>query len=112
VHVPVTWAGTGTMAFTTFVLFHFVNAVNARLEHTTVFDHHTLRNGKLWTALGGVLALQVLAVHVPVIGRIVDVVPLSLGQWLVAASIASMLLIVEELRKAFARARMVQEAPR
>jgi hypothetical protein len=41
VHVPVTWAGTGTMAFTTFVLFHFVNAVNARLEHTTVFDHHT-----------------------------------------------------------------------
>jgi P-type Ca2+ transporter type 2C len=102
----------GTMAFTTFVLFQFVNAVNARLEHTTVFDRHTLRNGKLWTALAGVLALQILAVHVPVIGGIVDVVPLSLGTVARAASIASTLLIVEELRKALARARTAQKAPR
>jgi P-type Ca2+ transporter type 2C len=102
----------GTMAFTTFVLFQFVNAVTARLEHTTVFDRHTLRNGKLWTALAGVLALQILAVHVPVIGGIVDVVPLSLGQWLAAASIASTLLIVEELRKALVRARVGQKAAR
>jgi P-type Ca2+ transporter type 2C len=102
----------GTMAFTTFVLFQFVNAVNARLEHTTVFDRHTLRNGKLWGALGGVLALQILAVHVPVIGAIVDVVPLDLGQWLVAAGIASTLLLVEELRKALVRAGRARKAPR
>jgi P-type Ca2+ transporter type 2C len=102
----------GTMAFTTFVLFQFVNAINARLEHTSVFDRHTLRNGKLWAALAGVLALQILAVHVPTVGGIVDVVPLSLGQWFVAASIASTLLIVEELRKALARAHTAQKAPR
>jgi P-type Ca2+ transporter type 2C len=94
----------GTMAFTTFVLFQFVNAINSRLEHTTVFDKHTLRNGKLWIALAGVLALQILAVHVPVVGGVVDVVPLSLGQWLAAAGIASTLLVVEELRKALTRA--------
>ena len=102
----------GTMAFTTFVLFQFVNAVNARLEHTTVFVRHTLRNGKLWVALAGVLGLQILAVHVPVVGGIVDVVPLDLGQWLVAAGIASTLLLVEELRKALVRAGKPWKAPR
>ena len=101
----------GTMAFTTFVLFQFVNAVNARLEHTTVFDRHTLRNGKLWLALAGVLALQILAVHVPTIGVVVDVVPLSLEQWLAAAGIACTLLVVEELRKALARVAMARKAP-
>ncbi len=93
----------GTMAFTTFVLFQFVNAINARLEHTTVFDRHTLRNGKLWAALAAVLGLQILAVHVPTVGGFVDVVPLRLGQWLTAAAIASSLLVVEELRKLLAR---------
>ncbi len=102
----------GTMAFTTFVLFQFVNAVNARLEYTTVFDRHTLRNGKLWSALAGVLALQIVAVHVPVIGGLVDVVPLSPGQWSTAAGIASTLLLVEELRKALTRASISRKASR
>jgi P-type Ca2+ transporter type 2C len=94
----------GTLAFTTFVLFQFVNAVNARLEHTTVFDRHTLRNGKLWLALSGVLFLQILAIHLPALGGFVDVVPLTLGQWLLAAGVASTLLLVEETRKALSRA--------
>ena len=102
----------GTMAFTTFVLFQFINAVNARLEYTTVFDRHTLRNGKLWSALAGVLALQIVAVHVPVIGGLVDVVPLSPGQWSTAAGIASTLLLVEELRKALTRASISRKASR
>jgi P-type Ca2+ transporter type 2C len=93
----------GTLAFTTFVLFQFANAINARLEHTTVFDRHTLRNGKLWLALAGVLVLQILAVHLPGIGGFVDVVPLTLGQWLLAAVVASTLLLVEETRKALTR---------
>jgi P-type Ca2+ transporter type 2C len=102
----------GTMAFTTFVLFQFVNAINARLEHSTVFDRHTLRNGKLWLALAGVLVLQVLAVHLPGLGSIVDVVPLTLGQWLAAAGIASTLLVVEELRKGLARGIARRDASR
>jgi P-type Ca2+ transporter type 2C len=102
----------GTMAFTTFVLFQFVNAVNARLEHTTVFDRHTLRNGKLWGALAGVLTLQILAVHIPAVGGIVDVVSLDLGQWLSAAGIASTLLLVEELRKVLVRVGKPRKAPR
>jgi P-type Ca2+ transporter type 2C len=33
-----------TLAFTAFVLFQFFNAVNARVETTTVFSPHTLRH--------------------------------------------------------------------
>jgi hypothetical protein len=42
----------------------------------------------------------------------VDVVPLTLGQWLFAAGVASTLLLVEETRKALSRApRGHEEAP-
>jgi len=92
-----------TMAFTTFVLYQFVNAVNARLEETSVFTRHTLRNGKLWGALAGVLVLQIIAVHVPVVGGFIDVVPLTLGHWALAAATAMSLLVVEELRKLVGR---------
>jgi P-type Ca2+ transporter type 2C len=100
-----------TLAFTTFVLFQFVNAVNARVEHTSVFTRHTLRNGKLWLALAGVLALQILAVHNPVVGGIVDVVPLALEHWLLAAAVACVLLLVEEARKLLASA-LIRRATR
>ena len=96
----------GTMAFTTFVLFQFVNAVNARHEYSTVFHRHTLRNGKLWLALAGVLVLQIAAVHVSLLGSFVDVVPLTLAQWVQAAVVATSLLVVEEIRKAIGRSRM------
>ncbi|HSK24122.1 MAG TPA: cation-transporting P-type ATPase [Egicoccus sp.] len=106
------WAlGTGdsafatTLAFTTFVFFQFFNAVNARLEFDSVFTRHTLRNGKLWAALAGVLALQVLAVQVPAVGGLVDVVPLGWRHWLLAAGVAASLLVVEEVRKLLTRLR-------
>jgi P-type Ca2+ transporter type 2C len=94
-----------TLAFTTFVLFQFFNAVNARVETTTVFSRHTLRNGKLWTALAGVFVLQVAAVYVSPLQRIVDTVPLDLQHWLLAGATASSILLVEEVRKLIVRRR-------
>lgn len=52
-----------TLAFTTFVLFQFFNAFNARAEQGSAFNASFFRNGELWLALAGVLALQVMAVH-------------------------------------------------
>jgi P-type Ca2+ transporter type 2C len=92
-----------TLAFTTFVLFQFFNAVNARVETTTVFSRHTLRNGKLWVALGGVFVLQVAAVHLTPLQAIVDTVPLSVAHWLLAGATASTVLLVEEVRKLILR---------
>jgi P-type Ca2+ transporter type 2C len=101
-----------TLAFTTFVLFQFFNAVNARVETTTVFSRHTVRNGKLWAALAGVFVLQVAAVYVTPLQTIVDTVPLDLEHWLLAGATASTVLLVEEVRKLIVRRRATSSPDR
>jgi P-type Ca2+ transporter type 2C len=101
-----------TLAFTTFVLFQFFNAVNARVETTTVFSRHTLRNGKLWAALAGVFVLQVASVYFTPLQNIVDTVPLAIDHWLLAGATASSILVVEEIRKHILRRRAALDEPR
>jgi EamA domain-containing membrane protein RarD len=88
-----------TLAFTTFVLFQFFNAFNARAEHGSAFNANFFRNGKLWLALAGVLALQVMAVHWPPAQAIFGTVDLRLEDWLLAAAAASSVLLLDEARK-------------
>lgn len=87
-----------TMAFTTFVLFQLFNALNARVSHT-VFARHTLTNVRLWAALGGVLALQITAVHLGPAQRVFDTTALAPAQWGVAVATAATVVVAEELRK-------------
>jgi P-type Ca2+ transporter type 2C len=98
------------VAFTTFVLFQVGNALNARNEEATVFRRETLRNGKLWAALGGVVALQIAVVHVPWLQALFGTTALSLEDWGVAAAVASSVVWVEEARKALVRRRSGQAA--
>ncbi|HDP88446.1 MAG TPA: HAD family hydrolase [Thioalkalivibrio sp.] len=93
-----------TLAFTTFVLFQFFNVFNARAEHGTAFNANFLRNQKLWFALAGVLLLQVIAVHWPPAQAIFGTTDLSGTDWLLAAGVASSVLLLEELRKLVWRA--------
>jgi Ca2+-transporting ATPase len=93
----------GTMAFTTFVLFQFFNILNARDERRTVFRRDTFRNDKLWWSLVAVLALQVIAVHVPFAQNLFDLTSLTVTQWLACIAVASSILWLEELRKLGAR---------
>ena len=88
-----------TMAFTTFVLFQLVNALNARAESTTVFSRHTLTNRWLWTSLVTVALLHVVAVHTPWGQAIFDTVALTATQWALCIAIALSVLAVEELVK-------------
>jgi Ca2+-transporting ATPase len=88
-----------TLAFTTFVLFQFFNVFNARAEHRSAFNANFLRNGKLWLALLGVLLLQLAVVHWPPAQQIFGTTALSAGDWLLAAGVASSVLVLEELRK-------------
>ena len=92
-----------TLAFTTFVLFQFFNVFNARAEHGTAFNANFFRNGKLWLALASVLALQVLAVHWRPAQAIFATTDLQLGDWLLAGTVASSVLLLDELRKLLAR---------
>ena len=92
------------MAFTTFVLFQLFNALCARAETRSVFHRDTFTNGKLWTALGAVLVLQIAAVHVEAVQSVFGTADLEAKDWLVAVGVASLVLWVDELRKLGARA--------
>ena len=88
-----------TMAFTTFVLFQFFNALNARAERETVFTRHLFTNRWLWLSFGAVAVLQVLAVQLPLLNPIFDTTPLSAAQWATCAGFAATVLVMEELIK-------------
>lgn len=92
-----------TLAFTTFVLFQFFNLFNARAENHSTFSVNFFRNGKLWFALLGVVALQALVVHWAPARAIFNTTPLSGFDWLLCALVASSILILEELRKLMVR---------
>ena len=88
-----------TLAFTTFVLFQFFNVFNARVEHGSVFNANFFKNGKLWVALLGVLVLQITAVHWSPAQDIFGTTDLRLDDWLLAASVSTSVLLLDELRK-------------
>jgi Ca2+-transporting ATPase len=88
-----------TMAFTTFVLFQIFNAFNARVDEESTFNVNFFRNRILWLALAGVVILQVVAVQWAPIKGLFDVEHLSITDWLLATSVASSVLVIEELRK-------------
>ena len=92
-----------TLAFTTFVLFQFFNVFNARAEHGTAFNAHFFRNGKLWLALAGVLAMQAVAVHWSMAQTIFGTVDIAPADWLRAAVVASSVLLLEEAGKLLQR---------
>ncbi|MEZ5452524.1 MAG: HAD-IC family P-type ATPase [Thiothrix sp.] len=89
-----------TLAFTTFVLFQFFNAFNARAEYESVFNVNFFRNGKLWLALGAVLALQVLVVHWPPAQSLFNTTDLRWEDWVMSALVAASVLVLDEARKA------------
>ncbi len=93
-----------TLAFTTFVLFQFFNVFNSRVERGTAFNRYFFKNTMLWAALSGVIALQVIAVQWPPAQALFGTQALSLANWLLAASVASSILVLEESRKLFSLA--------
>ena len=88
-----------TLAFTTFVLFQIFNVFNARSGSASVFTAYSFTNRNLWFALVGVLSLQFAAVHWPPAQAVFSTTALSVGDWLLAASVAASILLIEEGRK-------------
>jgi P-type Ca2+ transporter type 2C len=92
-----------TMTFTTFVLFQMANVFNARVPHGSVFSRYTFTNGKVWIAVGLVVALQVLATKWSPMQAIFDTETLSLEQWLLCLGVAVSIIPLDELRKVVTR---------
>ncbi|MCB1006523.1 MAG: cation-transporting P-type ATPase [Acidimicrobiales bacterium] len=93
------------LAFTTFVLFQVFNVFNARAERASVFRRELFTNWKLWAAIGGVLVLQVAAVHFDPVQEVFGTADLAVSDWLVAVGVASTILWFDEARKLVVRRR-------
>ena len=92
-----------TVAFTTFVLFQVFNVFNARSENGTVFNRQLFSNRMLWTSIGAVVLLQVVAVHWPPAQAVFRTTALASADWILCVAIASSILLLEEARKLAAR---------
>ena len=92
-----------TLAFTTFVLFQVFNVFNARVEHGSAFNRHFFDNPMLWASLGGVVALQAVAVHWGPAQEIVGTSSMAIGDWGIALGVAASILMLEESRKLIGR---------
>ena len=87
-----------TAGFTVLVLAHLFNAFNARSETASAFAQ-PFSNPWLWAALALSLLLQLAVVSLGFLNLAFGTVPLTLGQWLLCASMASVVLWYSELRK-------------
>jgi len=62
-------------------------------------------NKWLWGAVLMSLALQATVIYVPLLQQAFSTVPLSAGDWLFCAGVASSVLLLRELTKVFSRTR-------
>lgn len=90
-----------TAAFTTLVFAQLFNCFNARSENTSAF-RHLFANPWLWGAVALSVLLQVAVVNLGFLNVAFGTVPLELGQWLVCAGMASVVLWFSEIRKLLA----------
>jgi len=91
-----------TMAFATLMLFQIFNVLNARSDEQSAFVH-AFRNGWLWAAIAGSVALQVLVVYVPFLQNAFGTTSLNVSDWILCIVVASSVLWLREGSKAIVR---------
>jgi Ca2+-transporting ATPase len=88
-----------TLAFTTFVFFQVFNVFNARVESGSALNSRLFSNKMLWWCLAGVVGLQILVVRWVPARALFGHANLAMNDLLLAAAVASTVLLIEEGRK-------------
>jgi Ca2+-transporting ATPase len=90
----------GTLTFTVLTIAQLLHSLSARSESHSIFDRGRLAPNKyIPMAMGGGMALQILATLVPGARRVLGVVPLGLLDWgVVGLSAVSPLMVNEALK--------------
>lgn len=101
-----------TMAFVTLALYQWINAWNCRSRDRSLFTMNPFANASMLLATSAVIALQVVAMYTPWFQSILKTVPLTAKEWLVVFAAGSILLIAEEVRKAWVRISKKQNSRR
>lgn len=88
-----------TVTFITMMMFQWFNALNCRSEKKSIFQIGLFSNFWLSIVSISIMVLQILIVYTTPMQYIFKTVPLDLHHWMYAISIASTILIFEEIRK-------------
>lgn len=88
-----------TLALTTMAAFQWFNAWNCRSQNKSIFKINPFGNRFLVGALVIVILLQILVVHNSWMQMVFRTTSLTLGEWLIAISLAATVIIGEEIRK-------------
>ena len=88
-----------TLAFTTFVCFQIFNVFNARSENHSIFTHYFFVNKILCLAIMAIISLQIVVVYWPEAQDLFNTTSLSVIDWLIAISVASSIVIFDEIKK-------------
>lgn len=88
-----------TITLTTLAIFQWFNAWNCRSEDKSLFKSNPFSNIYLVGATMIVFVLQLMAVYAPFMHKILKTVPLLWSEWVLAATVASSIIIIEEIRK-------------
>lgn len=100
-HDPLAVQKAMTIAFTTFVCFQLFNALNCRNIARSIFQLSPFTNKPLAGSLAVCLGLLLLTIYNPFFQFLFTTTPLTLTELLSSALVASSVLIVDEIRKAF-----------
>ncbi len=92
------------MSFMTLAFAQVFHAFNARSRWQSIFKRHLFANRWLWLAVGGCLALQLAAVYVPLLQRILRTTPPDAADWAVIMGCLLAPIVVIELIKLVTRA--------
>ncbi len=92
-----------TMAFMTLALSQVFHTFNARSQVTSAFTGRLFTNAWLWGAVAMCLLLQVGAVYIPLLQRLLRTVPPTVAEWGVIAVFSLLPVGVVELVKAIQR---------
>ncbi len=92
-----------TFAFATLVIIQLFNAFNFRSERYSILSPRVKVNYSLWGAVLVSVLLVVAVVELPFLQLYLGTTALSLVEWGILTAIAASVIVVEELRKTFAR---------
>ena len=99
-----------TMAFMTLALVQVFHAFDARSRKSSIFSGRLFTNGWLWAAVATCLLLQMAAVYLPLLQRVLHTVPPTMSEWAVIVSCSLLPVVVIEILKFIQRIRTTSRA--
>ncbi|MFW9780104.1 MAG: calcium-translocating P-type ATPase, PMCA-type [Candidatus Heimdallarchaeota archaeon] len=87
-----------TAAFTLLIMFQMVMALQIRKEEHSLFGRELIRNPYLLLAVFSSIGLHLIIMYLPILQPIFETTSLGIGDWVIVISIASLLIVTDEIR--------------